>query len=174
MVDKLSLEKIMRDISVQRRGDVVIRKNECCDCFIDVTVATVDLFMELIEKVKPYITTDCNMWLTDFGKDTVPRYFPHSTSIEVNELYDREEVFQFLMKEFAGSNASTTDSVFIPYNGQTSLEMVSLLKSIYIDVKGDQLLFTRKVKRSADTRFASMNNFAIDVLYEFCKELHDS
>lgn len=61
---------------------------------------------------------------------------------------------------------NTAEPIFIPYCCHTSHEVVSILKSIYNEVKGDELDFVCAVRKSEDPRL-QMNNFAIDVLYAF-------
>jgi len=48
--------------------------------------------------------------------------------------------------------------------------VVSILKSIYNEAKGDELDFVCAVRKSEDQRL-QMNNFAIDVLYAFTDKI---
>lgn len=178
MNEKLILKKHAERNLCPQKSDMKIEINNSSKGFISVTVSTAQLFCKLIEKAQPYITNTCMDWLTDFGKNTIPDHFPHSTQIEVNQLYNREEVFLFLLKEFDQECALTTnidivEPLFIPYASHTSVEMVSILKSIYRTVAGDEYLFMKKITRSEDIRLKSMNPFAVDVLYQFVKEIID-
>lgn len=62
------------------------------------------------------------------------------------------------------------EPIFIPYCCHTSHEVVSILESIYNEVKGDKLDFLIAVRKSEDPRL-QMNNFAIDVLYAFTEKM---
>lgn len=176
MNDELILKNILKDISIQKRSDMKIEANNSHKSLISVTVSTAELFFKLIEKARPYITGPCMNWLTGFGKNKTPGHFPHSTQLEINELYDRGEVLLFLLKEFDQECALTTNVVeplFIPCAAHTSVETVSLLKSIYRSVSGDKYLFARIIVKSKDVRLSTMNHFAIDILYQFVKEIID-
>ena len=63
------------------------------------------------------------------------------------------------------------EPIFVPYAGHTSTEMVGLMRSIYIKNNGDRYKFTKHILSSRDPRISTMNHFAIDVFYEFCKEV---
>jgi hypothetical protein len=63
---------------------------------------------------------------------------------------------------------NTTEPIYIPYCCHTSHEVVSILKSIYNEVDGDQFSFVCAVRKSEDPRL-QMNHFAIKVLYELIK-----
>lgn len=65
------------------------------------------------------------------------------------------------------------EPIFVPYCGHTSAEMIRILKSKYREANGDHLDFSKSIIGSSDPRLYAMNHFAIDVLYEFCKELEE-
>lgn len=74
------------------------------------------------------------------------------------------------MKKNTQNKPNTVEPIFIPYCCNTSHEVVSILKSIYNEVNGDELEFVRAVRKSADPRLL-MNNFAIDILYIFTDKI---
>lgn len=64
----------------------------------------------------------------------------------------------------------TVEPIFIPYCCHTSHEVVSILESIYNEVKGEELEFVLAVRRSVDPRL-KMNSFAVNVLYTFTDKI---
>lgn len=60
--------------------------------------------------------------------------------------------------------------IFIPCYDQTPSEMVQLIRDIYRETNS-KYCFEKHIVLSNDPRLSTMNNFAIDVMYEFCKEI---
>lgn len=65
---------------------------------------------------------------------------------------------------------NTAEPIFIPYCCHTPKEVVSILKSIYKKVRGNEFEFVRAVRKSADPRL-KMNSFAVNVLYAFTDKI---